>query len=71
MTHDFGLTTACQAGRLLVLGVNFRERPIMCFYIYRRKTPEKVTAIFENFPKKIEKKLSFALRNRPGRSDGG
>mgnify|MGYP001563240017 CR=1 FL=1 len=35
----------------LVLGVNFRERPIMCFYIYRRKTPEKVTGFFENFPK--------------------
>lgn len=51
MTHDFGFTTACQAGRLLVLGVNFLERPIMCFYIYRRKTPEKVTGIFENFPK--------------------
>ena len=53
----------------LVLSTNFRERPIMCFYIYRRKSPEKVTGFSRIFSKFREKNLR-PPPEPPGRTAG-
>ena len=54
----------------LVQGTDLRERPIMCFYTYRRRTPKKVTVFFQNFLKIWKKPAALAANELFCRAGG-
>ncbi len=63
MTHDFVLITACHPRQAdLSRARTCLKRSVMCFYIYRRRTTQKVTRFFK-ISLKIEKRRRFRDRN--------